>query len=330
MKTASVATKAILAAGLYYKVELYDIAIPGGSTYRFTSAQVPVKIGANTYGTGLTINRGPISQKAGLEVQSFDLRLTPQWDSPDAPILISGVPLLQAVKLGILDDAHVTMYKGFFNMPSGVALLDTSPGAVTWASGRVNTANADRMSAYISINDDIEILNVAMPRNVVQPGCLHQVYDAGCTLSAATFTQTGTLSGTPTQLTFNTNLTRANGYFDLGVITFTSGPNNGLKYVVKSYLNASGAITLIRPAFLVPASGNTFSIVPACKKTQDACANTNVANGPAFNNAAHFRGAPYVPEPETLYAGNTQTTQVGTPGRQGGTGSGTSFSGNLP
>jgi uncharacterized phage protein (TIGR02218 family) len=322
VKTASAATLAILAAGQYYKAELYTIAIPGGGTYRFTTAQTPTVVAGSTYGTGLTIQRSSVRQKAGLEVQSFSLTIIPQLDSPNAPILIEGVPLLQAVLRGILDSARITMAKIFLT-----SWADTTPGLVPWAQGRVNQVSAGRFSALISVNDDTELLNVPMPRNLIQPGCVHTLYDAGCGLSRATFAVTGTVSGTPSVLTFNTNLTQVNKYFDLGVLTFTSGVNNGLSFVVKTYVNASGNITCVRPMPSAPAAGNTFSIVPACLKSQAACSNASSAAGPAFNNLAHFRGYPYVPVPETLYDGNTQTGQSTTLGNQGGSGAGSNFSG---
>lgn len=313
MKTASAATLAIMATGQYKLAQLYSFAIVGGSTYRFTDAQVPLTVGGVTYGTGLTIRRGTITQKTGLEVQSLGLTITPQWDSPNAPILISGVPFLQAVRAGILDFARMTMSKLFLDDWN-----DTSPGAVPWTDGRVNQANAGRSTAQISVNDSISTLNVAMPRNLFQAGCVHQLYDAGCTLLKATFQVSGTVSGTPTAISFNTNLTQATKYFDLGILTFTSGPNNGQSYVVKTYLNGSGNVTLVRPSAALAVAGNTFTIVPGCPKTQAACSNTSSAVGPAFNNLPHFRGHPYVPTPETLYAGGTQTSQVATLGSQGG------------
>ena len=36
----------------------------------------------------------------------------------------------------------------------------------------------------LTINSDLELLNVQMPRNIYQDQCLHTVYDAGCGLVA--------------------------------------------------------------------------------------------------------------------------------------------------
>lgn len=323
MKSAGAGTLAALAGGQFYRADLYDFVLAGGSTSRFTSAQVPLTWGANTYGTGLIIKRGALTQRIGVEVQTLDLEIAPQFDFVGTAPTFGGLPFLQAARSGVLDSAHVIWYKAFFTA-WGPSITEGIP----WFQGRVGPLKVGRSGAQVPIISDTALLNVPMPRNLFQPGCVHTVYDAGCTLLKATFQQSGSASGTPTVTQMNTNLTRADGYFDLAVVTFTSGPNNGLTRLVKRYLNASGSITFIQPLPTAPASGNTFNIVPACKKTQAACSNTNVANGPAFNNLTHFRGYPYVPVPDTLYGGAASMNANVAPGSQGGPASGSAVGGS--
>lgn len=325
MKSASTAAKNILATGQYHKTELYDIALVGGTTLHFTAGDAPLTVGATTYLTGLNIVRGAISQKVGLEVQSLQLSMIPQGDNPAGPITIGGAGFLSACRSGALDGARVTMSKIFLS-----SWADTSPGAISWYQGRVNEVRAGRLYADITVNSDLEILNVAMPRNIIQTGCLHTLYDAGCTLLKSTFQVSGATTGTPTVLSFNTNLTQADDYFSLGTLKFTSGPNNGIERVVKRFLHASGAVSFIAPFPSAPGSGDTFTIAPGCLKTQAACSQTNSALGPAFNNVAlHFRGYPYVPVPETLYDGGTVSGEAPSIGGQGGAGAGSAFSGGI-
>lgn len=80
------------------------------------------------------------------------------------------------------------------------------------------------------------------------------------------------------------------GYFAQGVITFTSGPNSGLKRTVASYA-AGGLITLVLPLPVAPVAGNTFSIVPGCDKQMLTCEQK-------FNNLINFGGQPFIPQPE--------------------------------
>lgn len=113
MKSASGATQAILAAGQYYRADLYDFALVTGTTLRYTSAdmQPAPKFGGNTYQTGLTIRRAALTQKVGLEVQTLNLEIAPQADNPAGPVTIGGQPFLSAARGGLLDGeigrAHV-------------------------------------------------------------------------------------------------------------------------------------------------------------------------------------------------------------------------------
>lgn len=323
MKAASTATKNILATGTYKKAELFAITLAGGgATSYFTSADYQIVVGGNTYLTGLAITRGPVKQSVGLNIEGLDLEIWPQQNNPAGMVTFGGLPFLQACRAGVLDGARLLMSKIFLSSWS-----DTSPGAVPWFQGRINRAMPGRASAKIYVNSDLELLDVQMPRNLVMTGCSHSLFDAGCTLNPATFQVSGIVAAGAGILTFNTNLTQANNYWNLGRITFTSGPNNGLKRVVRSSLNASGALTLLMPLPVAPLNGNTFTILPECTKTQAACSNTSAASGPPFNNLAHFRGQPYVPNPETLYDGGTANGQAPVLGGQGGAGVGSGFSG---
>lgn len=323
MKAASAAAKAILATGTYKKAELFAISLAGGgATSRFTSADYPLTVGGNQYLTGLTIIRGPVRQSVGLNIEGLDLEIWPQQDNPAGMVTFGALPFLQACRAGVLDGARVLMSKIFLSSWS-----DTSPGAVPWFQGRINRTMPGRSSAKIYVNSDLELLDVQMPRNLVMTGCSHSLFDAGCTLNPATFQVSGTVAAGAGVLSFNTNLTQANGYWNLGRITFTSGANNGVKRVVRASLNASGALTLLMPLAVAPANGDTFTILPECVKSQAACSNSVAANGPPFNNLMHFRGQPYVPNPETLYDGGTPNGSAPALGSQGGPSGGSGFSG---
>ena len=317
--------RAILATRSFAKAELYTFVLVGGLTLRFTTAQRPITVGGNTYDTGLIIQRGAVKNTTDFEIGNLSLTIWPQLDKPGGAVTVGGAAFVSAARARAFDDARVTMGKIFFpvtNMAwdTSAASSPTTWGLVpSWYTGRVNIATPGRFKVEMEIHDDLETLNIAMPRNIIQIGCLHTLYDTGCTLSEATFTSTGATTGTPTVTGFNTNLTQVDKYFNLGRITFTSGPNNGVERVVKTFLHTSGAVQLIRPFPSAPGAGDTFSITAGCPKTQAACENTSTGVGPPFNNKAHFRGMPYVPVPETLYDGGTSAASVpvDTPGHQG-------------
>lgn len=321
MKSASSATLAILAAGQAKRIDLYAITLAGGAgTYYFTSYQLPVIFGGNVYQTGLVFTRGAIKQAAGLTVQTMSLTVTPQTDNAAGPTFVSGYPFLTACAQRVFDGARILFSKMFLS-----SFQDVSPGAVPWFQGRVNKVDVGRFSAVISINTDIEMLNLQAPINVLQPGCTHTLFDTGCALQASLFTVTGNVTGSAsTVLSVNTNLTQAGIWFRLGRISFTSGQNAGITRFVKDY--GSGVFTLARPLPNVPTAGDQFSALPGCQKTIASCSNTSTAVGPPFNNLKHNKSEPFVPVPETLYDGGTTNVGVPSLGGQGGAKVGSPFS----
>jgi uncharacterized phage protein (TIGR02218 family) len=181
------------------------------------------------------------------------------------------------------------------------------------------------MSAHVSVESDLALLNVQMPKNLIQVGCVHTLFDGGCALLKATYTTSGatTATVTATATTFSTGLTQAAGYYSLGVITFTSGANNGLSRTIQNYSNTSGQVTLVAPLPSAPATGDTFTIIPGCDKQQATCSSK-------FANLSHFRGFPYVPVPETIYDGGTVKGPAPALAGQGGPGSGSYVPGRVP
>lgn len=287
----------VLASGQYVKAELFtfDYAQPVAATARFTSFDVPLTVGGYTYGTGLLIKRGSVTTKCGVEVQTLELEVAPQIDHPSAPVLVNGQPFLEACRWGFLDACRVTMHKLFMATPG-----DVSAGAVPWFKGRVSEVQAGRMTARLMIDSDLSLLNVQMPRNIIQTGCVHRLYDAGCTLNPASHTSTGTFTAIAADRTYiDTGFTAADGHFDQGVLTFTSGTGSGVTRMVKAYTNSFGRIRFIQPLPPGIVPGDTFSVRLGCDKKQATCTSK-------FGNLAHFRGFPYVPTPETVYdGGNT-------------------------
>jgi hypothetical protein len=83
-----------------------------------------------------------------------------------------------------------------------------------------------------------------------------------------------------------TPLGGTSGYFDYGVLTFTTGLNTGLSMEVKSY--TVGQIVLQLPFPYAVAAGDTYSLTAGCDRSFATCKDR-------FNNVLNFRGEPYVP-----------------------------------
>lgn len=323
MKSATTLTQSILSSGIYELVELYDITLATGQTYHFTAGEVPLSgisvttkqgtQGPFNYVTGLTTVRDKLTQKTGTDAGSMDLLMA---NSDGSAPTLAGYPIMQAARYGFLDGAKVQLNKLFLNPSIGV-----NTNAVGWFLGTIQDIDADRFLLHITLEDFLAYLgNQQMPRLLFQVGCFHNVYDQGCGLLKANFTSTGTISSVGDSAHFVTNLSQVSGYFNAGVLTFTSGALNGVQGPVNSFTQSSGGAFAMRFPFPVaPSVGDTFSVYPWCNKQQATCSNASTSVGPPFNNLAHFAGQPYIPVPETILDGSTDNPPAQAAGATAGT-----------
>lgn len=283
MKTSTLALRNLLATGSAQVADLLTITNQAGTvTKRYTDADMKLTWAGNDFvADEITFTRGPIKTVVGIEVDT--LSLTIYAKSTD---LFGGVPFLQALHNGALDLARVRLQRAY-------ATDFASPivGVIECFTGEI--ADIDpitRVHAQMTVNSDFHRLNMQIPRNLYQAGCIHTLFDAGCALSKAAFIVNGSTASGSTKSTINSALGQAANYFALGTIEFTSGVNNGLKRTVKSF--SGGTFTLSYPLPVVPGIGDTFSAFPGCDKTQATCTNK-------FSNIANFRGFPFIPVAET-------------------------------
>ena len=105
-----------------------------------------------------------------------------------------------------------------------------------------------------------------------QAACSRTFGDAGCTVSLTALTEVGAITHVTSQSSFrDSSRTESADYFGGGTISFTSGPNAGLKALeIRSYA-ADGSIVTYEPAYYAVTVGDTFTITPGCRKTLAAC-----------------------------------------------------------
>jgi len=265
--------------------DLLTITLSGGSVLRYHSSDVlTITYGGNTYTRGPRFGTTGVKSKVG--VQNDEMSLTLFVDAND---LVSGVPWLTFVTGGGLDGSTFQVDRVISKNTDFAAASQV--GGYTRFLGRfAGTSDLGGTEVIIAISSRLELLQANVPTEVYQTGCRFRVYDAGCGLTRATFSSSGTVSTGATTSAMNTNLTQADGYFDLGVVTFTSGVNNGLTRTIKTFLHASGAITFVNPLPAAPANTDTFTIVPGCDGLLATCTSK-------FSNSLRFGGEPFIPDP---------------------------------
>lgn len=265
------------------KADTYTITLPGGTVLRYSGSDVALTYGGNTYALGPGISRARLRWVVGVEVSTLDITITDVVGTT-----INGQPLLAFIRARGLYGARVVLDRVFWGASN------TGPvGALLYFPGRVAECDVDRAEARITVKSDLELLDVMIPRDLYQPGCLNTVYDALCGASRAAFTSTAAATGATDarRITFAHAMGQASGYFDQGVITMTSGPNAGQARTVKAH--TPGAITVLQPWPFAVAAGDNFNVVAGCDKTWSVCRSK-------FSNGSRFRGMPYIPVAESI------------------------------
>lgn len=271
---------ALMDSGKFLMADLYDFITIAGTHYRYAGGDFDVAWNGNTYTSGgLRLERSRTRIVRGLEVDTMDLTVYPTNSD-----LIGGVPFLQALSTGALDGANMTLYRAF--LP---AVDQLAAGALWRFSGRISEAEMTRTEARIKVKSFLELLDIQMPRNLYQPGCIHTLFDTGCALNSAGFGVNNSVIAGSTRTQINNTLAQAAGYFDQGKIVFNTGANAGVMRTTKSH--TSGVIKLALPLPYTPSAGDTFTAYPGCDKLQATCSGK-------FSNLPNFRAFPNIPVPE--------------------------------
>lgn len=291
-ETSAGALAALLnARGPLNKADLYTLALAGGTVLRWSGSDVALSGNGLTWSLGPGLSRSRVRFTVGVEVDAITVTLT----DIGGATTINGQALIPFIRAGGLANARLQLERAFWGPAA------TQPvGALLWFVGRVaEISRIDRHHAQISVRSNLELLDVMIPRDLYQAGCLNTLYDSACGVVRASYTVSGTAVGATDALriTFDPSLAQTAGWFNLGVITFTSGANAGISRTVKSY--SSSALTVLQPWPFPVAPGDAFSIYPGCDKSQTG------TNGCAkfystANVALRFRAHPYVPVAETV------------------------------
>jgi uncharacterized phage protein (TIGR02218 family) len=270
------------------KADLYALTLASGAVYRWSGSDIAIAGNGHTWALGPGLKRSKVKFSVGVAVDMLTIDLT-----DNVGTVINGLALIPFIRAGGLIGATLQLDRAFWTAG------DTAPrGALLWFSGRVaDIPVLDRYGAQINIASELEVLDTMVPRDVYQTGCLNTLFDAACGASRATFTFTGAASSATDALrvTFSHTLSQAAGYFDLGVITMTSGANAGVSRTVRT--QTTGQVSVLNPWPSPVASGDTFSIVAGCNKSQtdaNGCSKFHTSGDVILR----FRGHPYVPVPE--------------------------------
>lgn len=172
--------------------------------------------------------------------------------------------------------------------PIGVAIL----GQATLMDDRYRI---EMMSIIDALNQSVGL--------TYTPSC-YKVFGgqefAGCKVDLGLITVTGTLTHvTNSKIVRDSSRAEVADWFGLGTLRYTSGPNAGLRPLDIKRYEADGTIETFESAYYMPTIGDTYELIPGCRKrrTED-CRNK-------WNNILNFGGFSDIPT-------SSQYAQVGT------------------
>ncbi len=310
MKTASAPLTALINSGSFLDVTLYTITTTSGLTIRLADADFDVwDVAGNRYYSGAigsgypridtARSRATGHWKRGLDSDTWTVTIMPAVQDPMTGVLTypdvaGGTPWLTACRIGIFDNASVLVTRAYFSAPPAAPFSEagsTCVGTVIVFSGYVDSIDLTQTSSIFSVSDYKALLTITMPRNLYQPSCRNQLFDAGCGLSAGAYAGTGTAHAgcTPALIGATLPAPGGSGTWQLGRVKFTSGANAGFQRTISAWDGAS-TFSVTSPFPFPIALGDTFTIWPGCDKSLWTCKN--------FGNFVNFRGEPYIPVPE--------------------------------
>lgn len=274
MRTISANLKTDLINGL--RATIIKITTVGGSVYGYTDHDFKLVVDSVTYNPAPGLKRTNLTATTDSQVSNQEFGSA--WvDAPEEEMIS-----------GKFDNATVEVaFCSWQNPGYGRVVIDKGTlGVIQWTA---DGFRADMQSHMRQLQRNINFVFTA--------GCRHALFSqfdnthiGACTLNKASYTWSGTVSSIVTQRSkfTTTGLSQANGVCTNGLLTWTSGPNNGLSYEVKAHtVTGSTTIELFLPTIYDIAAGHSFSITAGCDKTLATCK-------AKFNNVVNFGGFPHI------------------------------------
>lgn len=272
MKTISGALEAHLAQEVTTLATCWRIARRDGEVFGFTDHLEDLVVDGVTYTAASGYTASAIKTTAGMNVDNLEVS-----GGLDASA-ITEADLLA----GKWDFAEVRIFQVNYN--------DLTQGTNKLRRGWLGEARTVDGAFTVELRGMMQLLQQNIGR-VVGPACDADLGDARCKINLASFGD-GTVAGTLTSVSSNrifadSALGQAAGWFTGGLVTWTSGPNEGLRMEVRDF-QAGGQISLVLPMPYTVSVGDAYSMTAGCDKRLSTCRDK-------FLNVINFRGFPHVP-----------------------------------
>jgi uncharacterized phage protein (TIGR02218 family) len=277
MKTSTTLPTALAtnyASGTPTTGDVLKIVRKDGAVYAFTSFEDDVTISGQLYSAAQGLDISSIEISAGLAVDNLELTTL------DDGSTFSRIDVLS----GRWNNAKFMI--GRYNWAS------PADGIELRLVGTIGNVQLKRGQIVAELRGLQQALQQPIG-SVLSKTCRARLGDSMCTKSLTAFTFSGSVTSVASNQAF-TDSTKAQAadYFAQGILTWTSGPNNGLAVKVKGF-SAAKQFTLSLPMISAIAIGHTFSVVAGCQKRLTDCSTK-------FSNVLNFQGEPHLPGIDAL------------------------------
>jgi uncharacterized phage protein (TIGR02218 family) len=269
MKTLSPAFAAHLSGELATLATLVKITRANSVVQGFTSHDRDITVDDITYRADSAFTASAVESRATLSTDNLDLLGMLSDDGIAASDLMAGR----------YDHARIDVYLcNWADLTQGVMQLRRGwLGEVKIRSGQYEA----------EVRGLLDLLQRPVG-HVFSLECRHRLGDAACTVDLSAQTVTGSVTSvTDASLFIDAVRSEDNGMFDYGLLTWTSGMNDGLAMEVRRF-EAGGAFTLFLPMPFAVAAGDAYSVYKGCDKRAATCKEK-------FANFIHFGGFPHLP-----------------------------------
>jgi uncharacterized phage protein (TIGR02218 family) len=259
--------------------QIITITRRDGTVYRFTSLDIDLTYGGNTYvacgglASSATENTSDLSQSGNVEIE----------------ILLNSNHISdQEVLSGLFDGAAVEIWSvpwaGDPDIP-----FRTMAGEM----GEIKKGTAGFSVEIVTKASRLQQRNIL---DTYTSSCRHQLGDSRCGVDLVGLTVTGSVTQVTSPINpgqsrkrsfFDTSRAEADGYFNEGVLTWTTGNNAGTSQQVDTYTAANGIILWDTTAYRIEV-GDEYSMTPGCDKTTATCQTK-------YSNYTNFGGFPHIP-----------------------------------
>ena len=251
----------------------WKITLKSGTSFGFTSHDRDIRIGEDIYWAACGFTPSAVETSNNMAVDNLDVE----------GFLDSEVINADDIEAGMYDGASVEITVCDWTAPNEYPLVVRSGfiGQIT----HTDTGFKAEIRGLLDVFQQETTM-------VYQKTCRSTLGDSKCKFpveEAATDDGVVTAINSDGSFSCTTNASAwTDGFFDYGVVAWTSGNNINRRYEVKKYVADGRRITLFMPAYNEIMVGDTFKLSVGCDGNFSTCKTK-------FNNVKNFRGEPHVP-----------------------------------